>query len=125
MAIRPTKLSPMAFAAAFLLVVHTMLAGFAAGAHAAPFELDAFGSPLCLGELGTQGGDAPADHQSHRECCDFGCHSPAAAAPLPDRAPLFAAFPPSTLVTWRLSDSAPRTRLDRASIRLRGPPLKV
>jgi hypothetical protein len=125
MATRPRKLSPTTLAAAFLLVVHALLAGLAAGAHAAPVERDAFGNPLCLGELGYPGGEPASDHRAHRECCDFGCQSPAAATPSPDRSPLPAAFSPSTSLVWTHSGRAPHARPDRASIRLRGPPREI
>lgn len=70
--------SAVALLAACLLVLQSLLSGWAA-AQAAPM-LDAFGNPLCLTSAGHDGGTAPpGDHSSLPQCCALGC---GAASPL-------------------------------------------
>ncbi len=113
---------PAAFAVALLLVLHTFLTALAAGAHASPATLDAFGNPLCHGFVGFNGGDGtPADDHPTGDCCTFGCHI-AAAVPLPVRVPVIVRFATALPVAWRVEKLPPYFSSDRSSIRSRGPP---
>jgi hypothetical protein len=116
--------APAAVAVAFLLFLHTFLTAFAAGAHASPAALDAFGNPLCLGSVGLDGGKAPADDRPSGSCCTFGCHLGAAAS-LPDRLPVLVDFSPSAPIAWRLQESSPHASANRFSVQPRGPPRLV
>lgn len=65
-----------AILAAFLLLAHSAVAGFAAGAMAEPQLVDAFGNPICSAHGG--GGPSslpgqPGDHAHALDCCLAGC----------------------------------------------------
>ncbi|QPC95075.1 DUF2946 family protein [Mesorhizobium sp. INR15] len=74
---------PVAFAAAYLLLLQSVLATFAAGMAPNPSQLDAFGNVICTREGATQlpGGNPPPSHLP--SCCVLGCSmfSPAYAPP--------------------------------------------
>jgi hypothetical protein len=64
---------PAAFAAAYLLVLQSVLGAFASGLSPAASQLDAFGNVICTHEGAAQlpGGDP---HQQHvPACCVLGC----------------------------------------------------
>jgi len=84
---------PVAFAAAYLLLLQSMLGAFAFGTGPDASQLDAFGNVICTHEGAAQlpGGD---QHQQHMPaCCMLGCSKMSAAyAPPPDAASLSASL---------------------------------
>ena len=76
----------LAVLAAFVLIAHSLVAGFVDGAMAEPRLLDVFGNPICSTHGSGDGSPGqPANHSHLPDCCLAGCslagsHALAAAA---------------------------------------------
>ena len=76
----------LAVLAAFVLIAHSLVAGFVDGAMAEPRLLDVFGNPICSTHGSGDGSPGqPANHSHLPDCCLVGCslvggHALAAAA---------------------------------------------
>lgn len=65
----------IAFVAAYMLVLQSVLTAFTAGAMAAPLPLDAFGGIICASHGTTNlPGDGSSDHRKLPDCCITGCN---------------------------------------------------
>lgn len=64
---------PVAFAAAYVLVLQALLGTFAFGADSAAAQLDAFGNVICTHAGAAE--QSPGDPQNHQpSCCTLGCN---------------------------------------------------
>lgn len=72
--VRHTRRSAVAFIAALVLVLQSLLSAWAAGAMSATPMLDAFGNPLCITSVDQDGSTPASDHSKLPDCCTFCCH---------------------------------------------------
>lgn len=65
----------VALAAAYILVIQSILGAFALGATAAPLPLDAFGTIICLSHetAALPGDDGSSGPHKMPDCCTIGC----------------------------------------------------
>lgn len=84
----------VAFAAAYLLVLQSVVVAFALGVGPSPAQLDGFGNVICThaGAAELPAGDTPQKHLPN--CCVFGC---------PMTSPALGAAPPVSGLQARLS----------------------
>jgi hypothetical protein len=74
---------PVAFFAAWLLVLQSTLGAFAFGAEPDASQLDAFGNVICTHDGATQGPGGDPHQQHMPTCCVLGCSMAAAAHAAP------------------------------------------
>lgn len=112
-----------AFAAAYLLVLQSVLGAFAFGASANPAPLDAFGNVICThdGAADLPGGGPPQKHVPN--CCLFGCGtiSQALAGP-PDASAVPGAIAFETIAFITAPSEHLAFRRDRSPANPRAPP---
>lgn len=64
----------VALAAAYMLVLQSIVGALALGIGPDASQVDAFGNPLCITSTdATDGGMGGADHSKLPNCCTFGC----------------------------------------------------
>lgn len=114
------------FAAAYLLVLQSLLGAFAFGNGPNASQLDAFGNVICTHEGATElpAGD---NHQRHdQSCCLFGCSfSTAPVGVAPDAAALLPAIVWERTAPQRLAFAGLVLRSERSPANPRAPPLQA
>lgn len=114
------------FAAAYLLVLQSLLGAFALGNGPNAGQLDAFGNVICTHEGATElpAGD---DHQRHdQSCCLFGCSFSAASVGVPlDAVALLPAIVWERIAPQRLAFAGLARRSERSPANPRAPPLQA
>ncbi|WP_347276900.1 DUF2946 family protein [Rhizobium sp. YJ-22] len=93
----------VAFVAAYMLVLQSLLTAFAVGAMAAPRPIDAFGGIICTSHGDTKpSGDGSSDRHDPPDCCMAGCAMLSGApAPRGADALLFVGAPREIAVVFR------------------------
>lgn len=71
--LRHKRATAVAFVAACVLVLQSLLGAWANSAMAATPLLDAFGNPLCITSVDHDGKLPAGDHSKLPDCCAFGC----------------------------------------------------
>lgn len=114
------------FAAAYLLVLQSLLGAFALGNGPNAGQLDAFGNVICTHE-GTTELPAGDDHQRHdQSCCLFGCSFSAASVGVPlDAVALLPVIVWERIAPQRLAFAGLARRSERSPANPRAPPLQA
>ena len=101
----------IAFVAAYMLVLQSILTALAAGAMAAPLQRDAFDGIICISHSETQQPqDGSPDRHSLPDCCITGCSMSAAPMPHVTDTLFVVSEPRESTVVFREHDS-PALRL--------------
>jgi hypothetical protein len=89
-----------ALGVAYLLALQLLVAGFVAGAHAAPGAVDILGNVICSTQAASDGGQAPQEDRAHvPNCCVQGCTQ--SATPLAAKAAASFIAPPAIVLLPR------------------------
>ncbi len=114
------------FAAAYLLVLQSLLGAFAFGTGPKASQLDAFGNVICTHDGAAELPAGDRQQQRHENCCLFGCSFSVASAGVPlDVAALLPAIVWERIEPQKLAYAGLVLRNERTPANPRAPPLQA
>jgi len=125
--LRKTRGEWIATLAVFVLLMHTMIAGFVDGAMAQPQLVDLLGNPICSAHSGNQWDppDRPGNHSDLPEGCLLGCSIAGGHAVAAPATPLLIVRQKETASLSLPFFEAPRVAFERLPLNPRAPPVSA